>query len=447
MGRDWTKGSILGNLLGLSWPIMISQSMNMFGPTIDMFWMGRLGSSAMAGVGVASMIVMVVNAIKQGIFTGTRAMIARSIGAGDEESANLVAQQALVVTVVISIVLAGIGIFLSEDILRLFGVAPDVLSIGAAYIRIQFLGSITMSLRMLSESAMQASGDSISPMRIALIFRFVHVVLDPFLIFGWWIFPRMEASGAALTNIISQGLGGTIGLWFLFGGQTRLRLTLRNFRFDWNMIYRMVRVGLPASVNGMERTFANLILMKFVVPFGTAAVAAHSLQDRADQFVRLPVQGFGQATGVLAGQNLGAKQPDRAAKTAWLSIGIASGFMVIASVLIWFWAEYLVLIFNNEPELVKIAATFMRIEIVSYLLFGFNMVLMNTLNGLGDTMVPMITTLATMWLVQVPLAYLLSQQSGIGVYGVRWAIVTAMVMRALIFTAYFRTGQWKHRRV
>lgn len=446
-GRDWTKGSIIGNLWGLSWPIMISQSLNQLGPTIDMIWIGKLGSSSVAGVGVASMIVMVVNSLKQGIYTSLRAMIARAIGAGEEERANHIAQQSLVITIVISLVMAAVGVFFAKPLLQLFGVAPEVAVRGAAYIQIQFIGTITMSLRMMTEATMQASGDSMSPMRIAVLFRFVHLALDPFLIFGWWIFPRMEVQGAALTGIISQGVGAAIGLWFLFRGGTRLRLTLNNFRFDLPLIWRMVRIGLPAAVTGMERGFGNLMVMWFVVPFGTLAVAAHSLMQRVDQFVHLPVQGFGQSSGVLAGQNLGAKQPERAARTVWLASGLTTGVMVLVSVLIWFWAEKVVLIFNNEPGLVKITAAFVRIEIVAYLVFGLVHGISQSLNGIGDTVMPMFTTLATMWLVQVPLAYFLSRYTGLDVYGVRWAIVTAMVVRAVIYAVYFRTGRWKQRKV
>lgn len=286
-----------------------------------------------------------------------------------------------------------------------------------------------------------------NPMRIVVGFRIFHLVLAPFLIFGWWIFPRLGVSGAALTGVIAQGIGGAIGLWFLFSGRTRLRLTLRDFRFDGKMIWRLVRVGLPASVTGAERTFANLTLMWFIVPFGTMAVAAHSLIERIDVFAHMPTQGFGMAAGVLAGQNLGAGQPQRAEKTAWQAAGLVTIAMFIVAGLIWLGAEGLVRLFNTEPELVRIASTFLRIQIVSYLVFGLVVVLMQCLNVVGDTVVPMVTTLTSMWLVQVPLAFYLSRFTGLGVYGVRWGIVSAIVVRAVIYTTYFKLGRWQHKRV
>ncbi|MFC2015129.1 MATE family efflux transporter [Chloroflexota bacterium] len=445
--RDWTQGNIFRNLLLLAWPMMLGGSFNMMGPTIDMIWVGKLGTAAMAGVGVSGMAVMVVNSLRMGLQTGTRAMIARYVGAGDEEGANHVAQQAFVVSAVFSTLMAAIGIFLAEPILLLLGVEADVVSEGAAYMRILFIGSIGMSFRMMAEGVMQASGDSYSPMKITVIFRLFHVVLCPFLIFGLWIFPRLGVSGAATTNVISQGLGAAIGLWILFTGRTRLQISLKNFRLDGDVIWRMVKVGIPASVAGAERSFANLMLMWFIVPFGTAAVAAQSLAQRIDMFIHMPTMGLGQASGVLAGQNLGGGKPDRAERTSWLAAAMVTGIMAFVSILIWFGAEYVIRIFNTEPELVKITGNFLRIQIVGYMVFGMVIILMQSLNGVGDTIVPMLTTLITMWGIQVPLAYVLPRTTNLGVYGVRWAIVTSNLARAVIYGTYFKLGRWKRKQV
>jgi putative MATE family efflux protein len=444
--RDWTKGSIVGNLWGLSWPMIISSTITTLGPTIDMIWVGKLGSAAIAGVGISGMIVMLINAARMGLNTGTRAMVARFVGTGGEREANQVAQQALVITVAFSIVMAAIGIFLADKILLLLGLEAEVVTEGAAYLRIQLVGMVTMSFQMMAQGVMQASGDAVTPMKISVGGRLFHVVLCPFLIFGWWIFPSFGVSGAALTNVISQGLVGGLGLWMLYSGRTRLKLTMKSFRFDSNIIWRIVKIGVPASVTGMERTFSNLMVTWFVVPFGTAAVAAHSLIQRVGGFVNMPTMGLGQAAGVLAGQNLGAGRTERAAKTGWMAAALVTIVMAFISILIWFWAEYVVRIFNSEPELVEVTSTFMRIQIVSYMVFGLVTVLSQCLNGVGDTMIPMLTVLITVWGVQVPLAYFLSRTT-LGVYGVRWAIVIAMVMRAVVYPIYFKWGRWKRKQV
>jgi putative MATE family efflux protein len=445
--RDWTQGSIISNLWSLAWPIMISQSLTVIGPTIDMIWVGKLGTASVAGVGISGMAVMVVNALQMGLFTGLRAMIARFVGAGNTRGANHVSQQAFVIGIALSVLLAVVGIFLAEQILTVFGVEADVVAEGAAYMRIQLAGSVTMSLALIAQSIMQASGDTVNPMRIAVFFRLFHVVICPFLVFGWWIFPQLGVSGAALTNVISQSIGGALGLWLLFSGRTRLQLTLSNFRLDRNIIWRLLRIGIPASITGMQRNLPYLVLVWFISPFGTFAVAAHSLMQRVDGFIRTPAASLGSAAGILAGQNLGADQPERAEKGGWLAVGLYTSVIVIVSVLIWFWAEYIVRIFNTEPGFVEIAATFMRIQIVGYLLFGLIVGLSMCIDGVGDTMITMLVTLLTMWLIQVPLAYFLPNFTNLGVYGVQWAIVFALVMRAVIYLIYFRLGRWKRKRI
>jgi putative MATE family efflux protein len=475
-GRDWTKGNILKNLLLLGWPMSVNGILTMLGPTIDMIWIGRLGTASIAGVGVAATAVMVVNSARMGLTTGTRAMIARFVGAGDEKGANHVGQQAMVISAAFSTAMAIIGIALSEPIMRVVGVEEEVVAEGAAYMRIMFVGSVAMSFRMMAESVMQASGDSLTPMVASVGFRIIHVVLCPFLVFGWWIFPRLGVSGAALTNVISQSIGATIGLWALFSGRSvwldrgrwwndsgipgrvalwravrlgpsRLRITLRNFNLDRGVIWRIVRIGIPASVTGIERSFANLLLVKFVTPFGTTAVAAHSLIQRVAQFAHMPAMGIGQAAGVLAGQNLGARQPGRAERTGWTAAALFSVVMVVAAVLIVFLAEDIIGIFNPEASLKALGGDFLRIEIVSFVVFGLVLVLSQCLNGVGDTIIPMITTLASMWLIQVPLAYFLPKYTGLGVYGIRWAIVSAVLLRAIIYTSYFKSGKWKSKRI
>jgi putative MATE family efflux protein len=445
--RDWTKGNIFRNLLSLSWPMMVSNSLNMIGPTIDMIWVAKLGPATIAGVGVAGMAVILINAAMLGLGMGLRAMVARFVGAGNIEEANHVARQAFVVVAVFSVVVAIIGIFLAEQILGLMGLEADVVAEGAAYMRILFVGVAAMSFRMMTEGAMQSAGDVVTPMRIAIIFRVFHVALCPFLIFGWWIFPRLGVSGAALTNVMSQSLGLGLGLWFLYTGRSRVKLVLTNFRIDLGIIWRMVKIGIPASIMTMQGTFGQLLLMRFMVPFGTLAVAAHTLVQRTEMVLFMPAAGLGMAAGVLAGQNLGAGQPERAEKTGWLAAGLVEASMIVASGAILLWAEHIVGVFSPEPGLLETASTFLRIATAGYVMLGVIASFMQCLSGAGDTVPPMIIGLVILWAVQLPLAFFLPQITDLGVDGIRWAIAAGMVVGGIAYTIYFRMGRWKRKRI
>lgn len=446
MDRDWTQGSIFKNLVSLSWPIAVTSGLMTLGPTIDMIWVGKLGPVAIAAVGVSGVCVQLAQGIMMGLTNGMRALIARSIGAKDEATANHAAQQAAAVTILYAILMALVGIFFSEQIVGIIRPDPEVIKVGAAYLRIQFIGGATMAFRMMMDSVMQASGDSMNPMWIAMVYRIFHVILSPFLIFGLWIFPELGVNGAALTSVISQTLGIILGVRVLFGTRSRLRLSFKGFHFNWNMIWRIVRIGLPSSIAGIQRTLSQFVIQMFMAPFGTIALAAHTINQRVEMFIMMPVMAFGQGGGVLVGQNLGAKQPERAEKSAWLAVFVIEGFLIVAVLALFFWTAPVIRIFNSEPEMVKMAGAFLHISILGYIVMPFMFVLMNVLQSAGDTVPPMVISIITTWVVTIPLAWLLPEL-GMGVFGIRWAMVISAAVGGVANIVYFRTGKWKTRRV
>jgi putative MATE family efflux protein len=445
--KDWTQGSILNNLLNLAWPVIISSLLTTIGPTIDMIWVGKLGASTLAAVGLSANVIMVLSALEMGLFASLRAMVSRSIGAHDEEAANNAVRQAFFIGAVFSLLVAVVGIFLSRQILSLFGADPAVVSLAVPYNRIQFVGMITMTLRMITEATLQSSGDTMTAMKIGIFFRGLHITFCPFWVFGWWIFPQLGAAGAATMDIIAQGIGGIIGVWFLMYGRSRLKVTMRDFRIDMGNIKRQLRVGIPASINQTLRSFVGMAMLKFVVPFGTMAVAAHSLSQRLESFMDMGSSGLGAASGVLAGQNMGARKVERAEKTGWLAMGLVTAFTLVTASAMMIWAKGVVHIFNNDPNLDAIAINYLRIAAVGFLFMGPAGVLTSYLNGVGDTMVPLIASLVSMWAVQIPLAWYLPKVGGLGVFGVRWSMAISLALRAVIYLVYFRMGKWKHTKV
>ena len=446
-GRDWTKGNIFHNLLRLSWPMAVSNTLMMVGPTIDMIWVGKLGQVAIAAITAAGSAVMLIMTAMMGLMMGMRAMVARFVGAGDIRGANHVAQQTMVISVAFSVGMAVIGIFFASEFLDMFGLDADVVAVAAPYMRIMFIGAAAMAFRMMAEGILQASGDTVNPMWVAIVYRLFHVALCPFLIFGWWIFPHMGVSGAAATNVVSQSLATIILLWILFAGRSRLRLTLRNFRLDLGIIWRIIKIGFPALVSGMQRSISYLILLILMARYATVTVAAHGIVQRVEMILIMPAMAFGMGSGVLVGQNLGAGQPERAERSAWLAAGLVQIIVVACSVAILLWPEGLVRIFNSDPVLVATASTFLRIAVAGYALIGLMAVFMQALSGAGDTMPTMIIGILTVWLVTLPIAYFLSTETDLGVLGVRWGMSAGMIFAALIYTVYFRLGRWKKKRV
>ncbi len=447
MQKDWTQGPILKNLLLLSWPMIVMETLFVISQVVDMVWIGRLGGAAVAGAGIANLIFMLVTSADFGIIMGVRALIARHIGAGDIQGARRVAGQALTIGIVWGAIVTIPGFIFAPQLIGMFGLAPEVVTHGTAYMRVMFAGWIAMEILLMGLYIMQSTGDTINPMKLELVIRIVHVTLCPFLVLGLWIFPHMGIAGAALSNLISQILGAGIAMWLLFRGHTRIRLALSDFRFDVNLIGRIFKIGIPALVMNLQRSFGNLLLTWFIAPFGTTAVAAHSIAARIEMFIFMPTMGLGSGAGVLVGQNLGAKKPERAERSAWLALGIVQVFMLVCGALLLIFANHIMSIFTAEPELVKIGAAFLRIATAGYIVMALSTILQNCISSAGDTLPNMIISIVTIWAIQLPLAWAIPHFTSLGVYGIRWSMVIATVASALITLAYFRTGRWKIKRV
>lgn len=461
--QDWTQGSIFKNILLLSWPMTVTQTLMSFGPTIDMIWVGKLGPVAIAGIGVSGVVVQLAQGAMMGLTTGMRALIARAVGAKDMETANRVAQQAVVISAIYSVLMALIGHFFAAPIVKFITKDPEIVAVGEMYLRIEFIGGATVAFRMMMDSIMQASGDSVNPMQIAFIYRVFHIILCPFMIFGaafaptvfphlsnfsgWWPFPALGVRGAAFTSIIAQSLGVLLGLRVLIGARSRIKLSFKGFRIDLGIIWRIVRIGFPALISGIQRNLNQFFLQIFLAPFGAAAMAAHNVTQRLEMFLFMPAMSFGAGAGVLVGQNLGAQKPDRAEKSAWMGVVVVEAFVIVMSLVMYIWTGPVIHIFNTDPTLDATASQFIHIAVYGWVLMGFQFVLMNALQGAGDTIPPMIISIVTTWAVTIPLAYFLPKYTSFGVVGIRWALTASTVIGAIANIVYFRLGKWKTRRV
>jgi len=446
-GRDWTKGSTIRNLFSLSWPITVSATIYMVGGLVDMLWVGRLGSTAMAAVGTAGMALWMGLAAVMCLTVGARALIARFIGAEDMEGANHVARQALLVAGVYGLAIATLSAAFAGPILGLFGVDESVVAEGTVYLRICAASALPSSVWMVLEAAMQASGDVVRPMLMTISSKAVHMCIEPVLIFGWAFVPAMGIRGAAVTIAIAESVGMAAGLFIMLTGRTRLRLTLRGIAIDPKTMWRIIRIGIPALLMNVQGNFAGVMFMRLTAPFGTLAVAAQSLYMKIEQIALAPMMGFGMAAAVLVGQNLGARQPQRAERSGWLAVGLAEAIMVGLSLALIIFARQIVGLFDTEPGLTAIAVPFLRIAAAGYALTVAGNILQNCCNGAGDTLPPTLGTLFTTWAVQIPFALLLPNVGDLGVLGIRWAMVIGWGVSAAIFVVYFRLGRWKRKRV
>jgi putative MATE family efflux protein len=445
--RNLTQGSIVKNLLQLSWPMIVMEATYMVSQIWDMYWVGKSGgSTSIAAIGIANLVMTLLSTIDMTLVSGARAMISRFIGARDFESAKKVAGQTYIMAIIWGLTVTLFGSMFIRDVLGIFGMEQQVIEEAVKYMRVFFAGWISLELLIMSLYIIQSTGDSFIPMLIEIFMRIVHMILTPLLVLGIG-FPKMGISGAALSSVLAQTLGAIAGVVILFTGITRMKLSLRDFRFIPNMMWREIKIGFWSMLQMLQYNISTLVVMKILVPFGTQALAADRIIGNIQGFVITPNLGLGGGVAVLVGQNLGAQQPDRARKSTLLGAGILTGFLVVCGAAILIWAESLVGIFDQDPQVIAIGAAFLRIATAGYLVMGINAALQNCITGSGDTLPNMLISLGMIWVVQIPLTYYLANYTDLGVNGIRWAMVISIFAGAIAYFLYFQSGRWKRKRV
>lgn len=440
--KDLTKGSIPRNLWFLSWPQIAESFLSVVDQLADLIWAGRIGFQAIAGFGVAQTYLMLMMTARMGLDAGMRSMISRAVGARRVSRANHVMLQALTLSLVYSIVLVIVGMILTEPLLRIMGIGDEVVRQAAGYMRFQLVAMSMMGLQRLTAGGLQASGDSITPLKAASVSRVLHLVLSPFLIFGWWWFPSLELAGAGAANLIAQIVGMGMNMSALIRGTSRLKLNFKGYYVDYPLIWSILKIGIPASVTGAQRAISQLIVVFMVAPFGSGALAAFALSRRAENTVNHASRGMGRAAGALAGQNLGAGHTDRARQSVFWALIYAGGASIVMSAVFLVFPGPIAKFFNSDPEFVAQASTWLQILAIGYLSMNAVQVFTQAFNTTGDTFAPMVIMLATMWLVEIPLAFILSQHTGLAEFGVPWAIVIGMTLRMAAYIVHFLRGTW-----
>jgi len=445
--RDLTSGSISKNLWILAFPILTSNLMQAVFNLVDMFWVGRLGPVAIAAVAMCGSIMMIVMFVMMGIGAGTTAVVARAIGAKNKQKAEKAAMQSLILGFWTALFFSIIGYFLSAPILTALGADPAVVSIGTGYMQIIFLGVIVIVYMFLISAVLQGAGDAATPMLILVVSTLINIVLDPILIFGWLGFPKMGVNGAALATVIAEGIGSLIALEVLLNGRSRLQVHFSKIRSDLKTMFLILKIGMPASLQMTLRGLVGIALIYVVSKFGTTALAAYGIGMRLNMLALMPGFALAMAAGTLMGQNLGAKKPDRARASAWAAVFYYAAFLVVIGTWFVVFAPQVIAFFNNDPTVVAIGTSYFRITTWGYLFVAIGVVLSRALAGAADTVAPMIITFISLWLVQIPLAFILSDISKLGLNGVWFAILAAYIMQGVLTWIWFSTGRWKHKAV
>jgi putative MATE family efflux protein len=412
---------------------------------VDIFFVAHLGAAATATVGVTEGMLVLVMAIAFGLSMGCTAVVARRVGEHDRDGAAEAAVQSIVIGLGCALLILSICFPLVPTFLRMMGASPEMLGVGSLYSRIMMSCSGIIVLLFLINAVFRGAGDAAIAMRVLWLANFINLCLDPCLIRGLGPFPKLGVTGAAVSTTIGRSIGIAYQLYRLSKGSAHLEILKRHIRINLKVLLNILQVAGTGVLQLLVATASWLVMVRLIQSFGSQATAGYTIAIRIVIFSTLPSWGLGSAAATLVGQNLGAKQPERAEQAVWRASFINAVFLFFVSAGFFIFAPQLTGIFSGDPEVVRNGASALRIISVCYVLWAYGEVVVQAFNGAGDTWTPTWINLVVYWLIQLPLAYLLSINMHVGPSGAYYAVMTAEILLSVISIYIFRKGKWKEK--
>ena len=444
---DYTKIGIKRAIFLLAVPMILELVMESTFAIVDIYFVSKLGASAVATVGLTETYLFLLYSVAMGLATAVTAIVSRRIGEKNKEEAGLTAVQAIFIGILISIPFAIAGIFFAKDLLALMG--ADTWSIEHGYHFTQWMlgGNVVIVLLFVINAIFRGAGDAAIAMRVLWIANIINMILCPILIFGWGPVPALGITGSSVATNIGRGSAVIIQLWTLFKGGKHIRSALSQIYWDAKIIINIARTSLGGVGQMMVAMTSWIFVMRILSSVSSEAVAGATIVMRIMMLTLMPAWGLSNAAATLVGQNLGAGHPERAETSVW-KIGFYNMiFLVVVSFIYFFGSEWLMKIFTSDADVITIGSEWIRILSYSYFVYGWWMVSVQAFNGSGDTKTPTIINLVFFWLIQIPLSYILAIKLGWQHSGVFWSILISETSVGLFTLWLFKRGKWKTAKV
>jgi len=441
--QEFTSGSIRKAVFLLSVPMVLEMMMESIFFLVDAYFVSSLGPNAIATVGLTESVLTLVYAIAIGLSMGATAIVARRIGEKNIQGASQTAVQVIFLGVAVSIIVSIIGILFPKEILSLMGGEPDLVQEGYGYTQILLGGNVTVMLLFLINAIFRGAGDASTAMKVLIFSNILNIILDPIFIFGLGPIPAFGVKGAAIATTIGRGSAVIFQIAILFLGWTKIKLVLKDFVLRLGIMWNLIKVSLGGIGQFIIGTTSWVFLMRIMAEFGSELLAGYTIAIRVLMFTLMPSWGMSNAAATLVGQNLGAGKPERAEASVWKTGKYNAWFMVGVSIFYLLFAEGIIKIFSNHPEVISKGALSLRIIAAGYVFYAYGMVVIQAFNGAGDTKTPTIINFFCFWLFQLPFAYVAALTFNLGATGVLLAITFAEILIAILGIIWFKKGTWK----
>jgi putative MATE family efflux protein len=435
--KDFTTGSLRKAVFLLAIPMILEMCMESVFAVVDIFFVGKLGALATATVGLTESMLTIIYSLGFGISMATTAMVARRIGEKNTKDAAKAGAQSILIAIVLSLIISVVGFFFSKDLLYLMGATKEIAEYGYTYTTIMLVGNIVIMLLFLLNGIFRGAGNAAIAMKSLWVANICNIILCPILIHYYGII------GAAIATTIGRGLGVIYQLRQLLKGKGLIQLHLQYFKPQITIIKSLLNVTITATMQFIIASASWIAMARIMTSFGNNAIAGYTIAIRLVVFFILPAFGLSNAAATLVGQNLGASQPERAAKSVWKVAKYNAIYMGFVSLLFLFGAEYFVRFITHEPLVIKTAVLALRVITLGYIFYGIGMVMMNAFNGAGDSKTPTIINFFWFWIFQIPVAYFVAIKLNWGEMGIYLSIVVTETLVTLTSMYLFKKGKWK----
>ena len=441
-GRDFTEGPIGRAIFILAVPMVLEMLMESIFVVVDVFVVAHLGADAVATVGLTESFMTILYTLAMGLSIGAGAMVSRRIGEKDAEGAAHTAAQVILFGLGLSVLIGVVGAIFAPQLLTIMGASPGVVA-NASFTRVMLGGNASVVLLFLINSVFRSSGDAATAMRTLWLANALNVVLGPALVFGWGPLPQLGVVGAAIGTTIGRGTGVLYALTRLKKPTSRVRLHAHHFRLDVALIARVIRLSSAATFQVFVGMASWIGLVRILASFGSDALAGYTIGIRIVMFALLPSFGMSNAAATMVGQALGAKKPERAEAAVWKTARYNAVFLAVIGLAFVVFARQIVGGFTQDPNVARYGIMALRTIAYGFVFYAYGMVIGNSFNGAGDTRTPTWINLFVFWVLEIPLAWVLSHWTGLGVLGVFVAMTIAFSTLAVVSSLVFRKGRWK----
>lgn len=444
-GKDLTEGSIPKHLLLFSIPMLAGNAMQIGYSLINTIWVGHLiGEDAVGAVGVSLPVLYVLFGFAMGMSIATTIVVSQYYGAKDYGMVEKTVANAFSLCLVIASVLTVAGVLSSDHLLRLMATPPENFAMASTYLRINLAGFILFYFGMLVNFILRGIGDTVTPLIFMSVGLGLNAVLDPFFIGGFGPFPHWGLNGAAYATLVSQATAVAVNILYLNRKSHMIAFHPRKLMLDRHLSLILFKIGLPSIVQQSLVSIGSLFVLSFVNSFGSAATNAFGAVGRVDMIVFMPAMSMSMAASALTGQNLGARKAHRVKEIFRWGLVMTSSITILISLIAVFLSRLILMMFGlgDDPKVMDIGVSYLRIVGPCYLFFAVMFVSNGVINGAGHTMITMILSLLSQWLVRVPASWLLSKTS-LGVQGIWVAVSLSFVVTMLASLLYYASGRWK----